>query len=939
MIVLKYIKRIIATLTGIFLLYPSYTFSQISEGGIPPSFNYMLTLRSAVIETKIPIDFKINDLRDFDYERAREGHPMPVAKTVSVDYTMDNSGYNTTLPGGENIWRLNLSAEDAVAIMLYYKDFFIPEGGKLFIYSADKSHVLGAYTNKTNPSGGRFATEFIGGDALVLEYVASVVSEEKPRIEIDEVGYGYNEAALREFCKITTRATSGSCMVDINCDEGAAWQKEKKGVCHTVQKVGRYSYICTGTLMNNTAEDFKPLILTARHCAIGNNTTASSEDMEQWLFYFNKEREGCGSEYLPAISKTMTGCQLLVNTGTGGGSDGMLLLLNSEIPDNYDVFYNGWDRRDNAASSGVSIHHPSGDYMKISTYTNPTTTYSFVSSEFNGDRNAHWNVIFAGTANGHGVTEGGSSGSPLYNENKLVVGTLTGGSSYCTVPLGLNIYGKLSYHWDKYQADSMHMNVWLDPLNLNIETFPGRFRQGYKPAPKNLRVTNMGNSISLQWDKPDVDESVERYNVYRNNSKIGETTLLNFIDQELSTGDIIYSVSAIYAGGDESFSTMVSIPYVKYKAPSNLVAERIDPERVRISWDPPFYEQVIYWGTTVDAYMIGFGERTKFYFGQKWNPNEIYMFNNNLIKAVQFFPVEKNTYEIYISQGSQVYRQTIDPSTYDYKNINTVTLDDPFVIDGSKSLIVAIYTTSVGSDYPAVCDNGPLVDGKGNIFSFDANEWHKLYNESNPERFLYNFNVSAVISSERGSITNAASSSKNMVLKRKEGIVDIKEQSIQKTTNSSVKNELYSSIPVAFPELTNYRIYRDKSLYKVINPTQTNYIDRTMYNNYYYEITAVYGEFEEESEKSNRTNVSPVDIEDVNASISLFPTNFSDYVYLKGYEFISRVDVLSISGSTCLVINNPDDRIDTSSLPSGFYFFRIYNKDNTSIVVKAIKTK
>ena len=64
------------------------------------------------------------------------------------------------------------------------------------------------------------------------------------------------------------------------------------------------------------------------------------------------------------------------------GSDGLLLLLNDEIPDDYNVFFNGWDRSNMLSLSGVGIHHPSGDYMKISTYGNyPTESITWRNSD------------------------------------------------------------------------------------------------------------------------------------------------------------------------------------------------------------------------------------------------------------------------------------------------------------------------------------------------------------------------------------------------------------------------------------------------------------------------------------------------------------------------------------------------------------------------------
>ena len=941
----RLVRVVYVILAGMMLIHPSYIYSQISEGGVPPSFNYQQMLRSAVVETHVPIDFYIEDLRETDNWRAREGAPMPVSKLVAVDYTMENSGYRTTLPGGEKIWQLHLKAKDAVALMLYYSDFYIPKGGRLFIYSADKSQLLGAYTHITNPRGGLFASEFIGGDELILEYVESETSDETPRICINEVGYGYNAAALRAFCGITTRATSGSCMVDVNCEEGDAWQSEKKGVCHTIQKIGTasYNYICSGSLMNNTAEDFKPFILTARHCAFDRRRGiyASSSDMEQWIFYFHKEQEGCGSDYLPTVPKTMTGCKLIVNTGMGGGSDGMLLLLNDMIPEGYDVFYNGWDRSDIAAQSGVCLHHPVGDNMKISTYDEPARVYPFVSSDFNGDRNAHWNVTFKKTANGHGVTDEGSSGAPLFNQNKLIVGTLTGGNSTCVYTGGLNIYGRMSYHWDKYKTDSStRMDIWLDPLNLNVMTFPGRFRKNLKPSPANLNAVYLGQKVSLSWNAPASSEVPVRYNIYRNNYKIEETTLLSYMDYGLPDGSVIYSVSAVYADGEESSFANATISYVEYKAPYDLRAERASAgnNNVKLSWKVPLYEQTIFWGSMDQTYVVGFEDNPPFYFGQRWTSEEISPLHEKTIKAIQFVPGEKNTYEVFISQGVRTYRQNIESSSLTYSgNPNTVTLNKPFVIDGTKSLIVSVYISNVGEDYPAVCDNGPAVDGKGNIYSSDGVNWVKLYDENVPNKFNYNFIIAAIVSSESGSLTDSdrvLSRSSEIIISNGNAKLRVSELPVSEE-NISVRS---SSVPVSFPEITKFKLYRGSEdalspYYKDISASDTMHIDNTSLG-YYYEITAVYGEME--SARSNKTDIS-VDIEFVDASVDIFPTRFSGYVRLKGYEYVTRLDIISVSGKVCLVVDNPGETVDTSSLLPGLYFFRISDANGRQRVVKAIK--
>ena len=92
----------------------------------------------------------------------------------------------------KRVWRLQVQAKDAIALMLSFRDFYIPENGKLFIYSSDKTHLIGAFTHHTNPPTKEYATEFLAGDKIILEYEAGISENEHPRIAIDAVGYGYN---------------------------------------------------------------------------------------------------------------------------------------------------------------------------------------------------------------------------------------------------------------------------------------------------------------------------------------------------------------------------------------------------------------------------------------------------------------------------------------------------------------------------------------------------------------------------------------------------------------------------------------------------------------------------------------------------------------------------------------------------------------------------
>jgi lysyl endopeptidase len=487
--------------------------AQISEGGLPPSFQFSTELRSAEQPIQIPVNFSVEDLKVVDAWQVSQGAPLAIAKLIPTDLGITNAGKWLTLPNGQEVWQLHLKAKGAIALLLYYSDFYIPEGGKLFIYNIDKSQVLGAYTKRSHPENGHFATELVAGDEILLEYVPAPSGEE-PSIQLSSIGYGYNHLYVTSVAKSGEEELSGPCMVNINCEEGENWQLQKKGVCHMVMPIGDAAYICSGSLVNNTAKDLKPYVLSAFHCSEREegDKEASDQELKQWIFVFHWEYVGCDNSSPVSKYKTMVGCTRKSVIPFSEGSDGLLLLLNENIPADYDVFFNGWDRTNTPSPSGVGIHHPSGDYMKISTYGKymaESIRWNNSDNNQTGAHNAHWNVIFDETPNGHGVTEGGSSGSPLFNSNGLIIGTLSGGSSSCSIPDGLNLYGKLFFHWNKFgNKDSQRMDVWLDPLNTGVTSLGGIDQNGQNvevgpKAPEEFTAKkSTTGEVLLTWKTP-----------------------------------------------------------------------------------------------------------------------------------------------------------------------------------------------------------------------------------------------------------------------------------------------------------------------------------------------------------------------------------------------------------------------------------------------------
>lgn len=474
---MKQLSRIFASLFLLLLLnlFPTSSSGQVSQGGVPrtvalsiaPDNRDVVVLSAPAMEAIL--------------EQDRQ-NPVPYRFAVNLPADLDfkSSGAWTTAMDGSRVWRLSISAPGALALTLYFDRFRLPRGGKLFVYNPSRTELLGAFTELNNNPQNTFATSLIQGDQLTLEYNTNDQLQD-PDIHVSEVAYAYRGVPDRNLK--TGFGASGACEVNINCSEGNGAQSMKRGVARIEVKSGGSTLWCTGSVVNNTRNDETPYVLTANHC--GKNSSAS--DISKWIFYFNYEASGCPKPSVEPGNNSLTGAQMKAHADVTG-SDFFLVLLNQSIPVSYNVYYNGWSRENIPSPSGVGIHHPQGDIKKISTYTSPLTT-----STWNGNTHpSHWRVTWAGTTNGHGVTEGGSSGSPIFDNNGLLVGTLTGGDSYCdSTSLNLpDYYGKFSYDWDQNGSDSAKvLKYWLDPDSTGLMRIYGKMvGTGEQPSAARISV-------------------------------------------------------------------------------------------------------------------------------------------------------------------------------------------------------------------------------------------------------------------------------------------------------------------------------------------------------------------------------------------------------------------------------------------------------------------
>ncbi|HZK08022.1 MAG TPA: T9SS type A sorting domain-containing protein [Bacteroidales bacterium] len=438
--------------------------AQISTPGVPASFSKNLSAESVpVFKIQAPDTEQL--LRE-DAFTDKLGIAMRFAQNQPTQIDLAKDGLWQQLDDGSQICRLAITSADAQALILYYSNFEIPARAQLFLYDKLHRQIAGAFTSTNNSNGGSFATQMIYGSTTILEYYQPAGNSEHPNMIIDEVGYVYRTAETM----YGTRGFGGSgfCEVNVACPEGEQWQQQAKGVARIIVKQGTSSVWCSGSLLNNTLLDHTPWLLTADHC--GPNATQS--DLDQWMFYFKYQSPDCENPTSDSTFRfyTMTGATKVASAGGSGvKSDFKLLLLNETIPDEYEPFYNGWSAEETPSTHGVTIHHPQGDIKKISTYTQP-----LISDNWGSYPGTHWRVYWAQTQTNWGVTEGGSSGSPLFNPDGLIVGQLTGGTASCIQASSPDYYGKFSYSWD--MGDTLPENQlkhWLDPNNMGVLALQG----------------------------------------------------------------------------------------------------------------------------------------------------------------------------------------------------------------------------------------------------------------------------------------------------------------------------------------------------------------------------------------------------------------------------------------------------------------------------------
>lgn len=381
----------------------------------------------------------------------RLGHPDPAELTAEASMAKGSRriGYFRALPkplrsreaaGGSTatwsrlpdgrrllVWMVESPLATGIRAELLFRQ--LPAGAQVIAYDPDRpDKVSGPYDAQAIDADGRLWTETVFAERVVIELLLPArAAPGDLDVRLERIVHVY------DFPN-PLAAKAGACHGDPNCY--SEWSETAKAIAAIASITDVGFIFCTGTLVTDGAPvSFRnDYFLTANHCV---GTPGEASNLEIYWFYNTPFCNGPPPNPQD-VPRTGGGADYLVGATYSQLSDFTFLRLRQRPPTN--TTRAAWSSTPvNAGEPVTVIHHPDGSHKRIS-FGNINTANA-----------TYWKVRWT-----TGATEGGSSGSPLFNSAKRIIGQLYGGYSSCSFRTGLDDFGRFDQSFPRIEA-------WLNP--------------------------------------------------------------------------------------------------------------------------------------------------------------------------------------------------------------------------------------------------------------------------------------------------------------------------------------------------------------------------------------------------------------------------------------------------------------------------------------------
>lgn len=423
-------------------------------------------------------------------------------------------------------WRMRLTVPQAVSLSFHADEVYLPKGSVLRVSSGQGTDR--EYT-QADVTDGLWALHHTG-QSLLLTLIVDAKDRAQTRLSINNLYVGFSDMSnmaidgwgrepesgvLREPTSTNPAPGTDACArVNQQCyDTGPSRIPARSTVVIVIES----QRLCTGTLINNTSNDKKPLIMSAGHCRIA-ASTPTKNSASGVVAYF-QDTSPCGTPLANSINSTFNirGLRELAfspypatSAETATRKDYWLLEMNAAPPAGANAVWAGFNANAVLPTSFLATHHGSG-------FDRQLASGKSIASTANGNELS--TKFF-----GRGISQGASGGG-LFDQNGRTIGWLSASSGttdaacygseaegdaanrtafYIPYSGSFN-YTKTTFPVADAANDSTPMKPHLDPGNtgrLTTDTLTTPVAPVVTLTPSATSIA-LGQPVTLNWSSTD----------------------------------------------------------------------------------------------------------------------------------------------------------------------------------------------------------------------------------------------------------------------------------------------------------------------------------------------------------------------------------------------------------------------------------------------------